>query len=200
MYSNVTIGDAWARYALCTSIRLQYSMRCRALSYHFLTGTNLSNFFDTSSHGAGQLWSQIASASFFANHQAPFPLVVLDSNGTFDLTTESIPLDSPVYEVQSHMHTMIYNDSTAPLDFLRHTGLALRIYLIRSRHLSCGRAVIHWHIIVRRCPSRQCFMCYRLRPSRFRDWYQFQYLCGELRAITCEDLLVESVVVNAVRG
>ncbi|KAF9061929.1 lysophospholipase [Rhodocollybia butyracea] len=69
------------------------------LSYHFLSGTNASNFFDNSSHGAGQLWSQIAESTFFVNNEAPFPVVLIDSNGTFDLTTLSTPLDLPVYEV-----------------------------------------------------------------------------------------------------
>ncbi|KAH7873529.1 lysophospholipase [Lentinula edodes] len=105
---NVTIGDAWAR----------------ALSYHFLTGTDLSNFFDTSSHGAGQLWSQIASAIFFTNHQAPFPLVVLNSNGTFDLTTESIPLDSPVYEVSPFEFTSFDPDISAAAE-LSYIGTSL---------------------------------------------------------------------------
>lgn len=71
----------------------------RMLSYHFLSGTNDSNFFDDSSHGAGQLWSQIAEAPFFTEKQAPFPLVVFNTNGTVNLTTEAISLDLTVYEV-----------------------------------------------------------------------------------------------------
>ncbi|KAF9061930.1 lysophospholipase [Rhodocollybia butyracea] len=71
----------------------------RMLSYHFLSGTNASNFFDNSSHGAGQLWSQIAESTFFVNKEAPFPVVLINSNGTFDLTTQSTSLDLPVYEV-----------------------------------------------------------------------------------------------------
>ncbi|KAJ3744845.1 phospholipase B [Lentinula detonsa] len=105
---NVTIGDGWAR----------------ALSYHFLSGTNLSNFFDTSSHGAGQLWSQIANADFFNNHQAPFPLVVLDTNGTFDLTTESIPLDLPVYEV-SPFEFASFDPHISAAAELSHIGTSL---------------------------------------------------------------------------
>ncbi|KAJ4487748.1 phospholipase B [Lentinula aciculospora] len=105
---NVTIGDGWAR----------------ALSYHFLSETNLSNFFDTSSHGAGQLWSQISNAAFFTNHQAPFPLVVLDSNGTFDLTTESIPLDLPVYEVSPFEFSSFDPDVSAAAE-LSYIGTSL---------------------------------------------------------------------------
>lgn len=71
------------------------------VSYHFLSGTTESNFFESSSHGAGQLWSQIADATFFTEKQAPFPLVVIDTNGTFDLTTETTSLALPVYEVSS---------------------------------------------------------------------------------------------------
>ncbi|KAJ3725767.1 phospholipase B [Lentinula raphanica] len=105
---NVTIADGWAR----------------ALSYHFLSGTNLSNFFDTSSHGAGQLWSQIANAEFFTSHQAPFPLVVLDTNGTFDITTEAIPLDLSVYEVSPFEFASFDPDISAAAE-LSYIGTSL---------------------------------------------------------------------------
>ncbi|KAJ4487753.1 phospholipase B [Lentinula aciculospora] len=105
---NVTIGDGWAR----------------ALSYHFLSGTNLSNFFDTSSHGAGQPWSQIANATYFTNYQAPFPLVVLNTNATFDLTTGSIPLDSTVYEVSPFDFASFEPDVSAAAE-LSYIGTSL---------------------------------------------------------------------------
>lgn len=78
-----------------------YLQPLRMLSYHFLSGTSESNFFDPSSHGAGQLWSQIADATFFKNKQAPFPLVVVDTEGTYDNTTGTTSLTLPVYEVRS---------------------------------------------------------------------------------------------------
>jgi len=97
---NVTIGDGWARM----------------LSYHFLSGTNESNFLDTSSHGAGQLWSQIADATFFKNKQAPFPMIIVDTNGTFDLTTESTSLNLTAYEVSPYEFASFDPDVSAGAD------------------------------------------------------------------------------------
>jgi lysophospholipase len=61
----------------------------RALSYHFLTGlgnpitsdtiTTTGNFFtNDTSHGAGILWSDMASLPTFQKREFPLPLVVAD--------------------------------------------------------------------------------------------------------------------------
>ncbi|KIY51596.1 lysophospholipase [Fistulina hepatica ATCC 64428] len=59
----VTLADLWAR----------------SLSRHFVNGTAGGNFFDNSStHGAGILFSNITSLSSFVSHSQPFPIIVSD--------------------------------------------------------------------------------------------------------------------------
>ncbi|KZP22028.1 phospholipase B [Athelia psychrophila] len=61
---DTSITDAWAR----------------AISYHFLNGTSTSNFFtNTSSHGAGQRWSDVQLVPSYRNFVAPFPIIVATS-------------------------------------------------------------------------------------------------------------------------
>ncbi|KDQ08047.1 hypothetical protein BOTBODRAFT_166340 [Botryobasidium botryosum FD-172 SS1] len=70
----------------------------RALSYHFLNGTNRSNFFDNSTHGAGILWSSIPQIPAFQSHSMPYPLVVADSLANNRSESHYMPLWSTVYE------------------------------------------------------------------------------------------------------
>ncbi|KAF5389822.1 hypothetical protein D9757_003672 [Collybiopsis confluens] len=105
---NITIGDGWARM----------------LSYHFLNGTNDVSFFDTSSHGAGQSWSGIQTATFFKELQAPFPLVTIDTNGTFNTTTGTTVLDLNVWEVSPFEFASFDPDVSAGAD-LTYIGTSL---------------------------------------------------------------------------
>ncbi|KLO18693.1 hypothetical protein SCHPADRAFT_819487 [Schizopora paradoxa] len=85
----ITIADPWARL----------------LARHFANGTNPTNFFDTSVHGAGITFSGIANQSCFANHQLPLPIIVSDTRNPNDnesdvVTAEGdvVPLNNVIYE------------------------------------------------------------------------------------------------------
>jgi lysophospholipase len=72
----------------------------RMLSYHFLNQTSRANFFtDDSSHGAGQLWSNLPSNSMFQEYNVPVPLIVFDSRPSGVEIDGYTPLNVPVYEV-----------------------------------------------------------------------------------------------------
>ena len=70
------------------------------LSYHFFNQTTRANFFtDDSSHGAGQLWSNLHRTSMFQEHNVPLPLIVFDSR-PFGTETDGFTAHNvPVYEV-----------------------------------------------------------------------------------------------------
>lgn len=71
----------------------------RMISYHFLNETTLSNFYtNQTSHGAGQLWSQMSLLPSFQNYTIPFPIVAADSREGSGITT-TVPLNSTVYEI-----------------------------------------------------------------------------------------------------
>ncbi|KAK4053035.1 hypothetical protein OIV83_001770 [Microbotryomycetes sp. JL201] len=85
---NVTVGDIWAR----------------ALSYHFVPGTNSDNFFsNTSDHGASVLWSQAKNISSWQNNSLPFPIIAVDvySVNTRDkpIVDAWVPLQNVNYEI-----------------------------------------------------------------------------------------------------
>ena len=70
------------------------------LSYHFFNQTTRANFFtDDSSHGAGQLWSNLPRSSMFQEHNVPLPLIVFDSRPSGTETNGYTALNVPVYEV-----------------------------------------------------------------------------------------------------
>ncbi|KAF9782507.1 phospholipase B [Thelephora terrestris] len=72
----------------------------RMLSYHFFNQTTRANFFtDDTSHGAGQLWSNLPRSSMFQGFNVPVPLIVFDSRPSGTKTNGYTPLDVPVYEV-----------------------------------------------------------------------------------------------------
>ena len=74
----------------------------RALSYHLFPGTTPSNFFSNSStHGAGILYSSIQSTPSFTTFSSPFPITVIDTRppGFQNLPpNSSLPLNATVYE------------------------------------------------------------------------------------------------------
>ncbi|KIY62427.1 hypothetical protein CYLTODRAFT_361495 [Cylindrobasidium torrendii FP15055 ss-10] len=71
----------------------------RALSYHFLNGTTPDNFYAAdSAHGAGQLWSEIVNVPAYSNHEAPFPVIVVNSRPLGKAYENYLALDAPVYE------------------------------------------------------------------------------------------------------
>ncbi|KAH9952001.1 lysophospholipase [Amylocystis lapponica] len=84
----VTIADVWAR----------------ALSRHFVNGTNAGNFADNAvSHGAGITMSSIAQTSSFAHHKIPFPILLSDSmsqhgNSSNIIPGNFVPISNPIYE------------------------------------------------------------------------------------------------------
>ncbi|KAG1723798.1 phospholipase B [Suillus lakei] len=72
----------------------------RMVSYHFLNETTRSNFYtNQTSHGAGQLWSQMSLLPNFQNHTMPFPIVTADSRQAGSGIITTVPLNSTVYEI-----------------------------------------------------------------------------------------------------
>ncbi|GLB40375.1 putative cytoplasmic phospholipase A2, catalytic subunit [Lyophyllum shimeji] len=72
----------------------------RMISYHFLNQTDRKNFFtNDSSHGAGQLWSNIPLIPAYRQYQTPFPIVVADSRPVGSNLTTALSLDPVVYEI-----------------------------------------------------------------------------------------------------
>jgi len=70
------------------------------ISYHFLNETTRNNFYtNDTSHGAGQLWSQISLLSNFRNNTMPFPIVAADSRQAGSGLTTT--LNSTVYEAST---------------------------------------------------------------------------------------------------
>ena len=73
------------------------------LSYHFLNQTSRDNFFtNESSHGAGQLWSNLPRNPMFEQYSVPLPLIVFNSRPAGTKLDGPIPHDVPVYEVRRH--------------------------------------------------------------------------------------------------
>ena len=71
------------------------------LSYHFLNQTSRDNFFtDESSHGAGQLWSNLPRNPMFEEYNVPLPLIIFDSRPSGVKLDGFTPHDVPVYEVR----------------------------------------------------------------------------------------------------
>ena len=107
------------------------------ISYHFLNGTTRGNFYtNDTSHGAGQLWSQIPLLPNFQNNTMPFPIITADSRQAGSGITTPIPLNSTVYEVS----TQLLREGT-PFDLelcrLRLLSLALGIRALqRCYHCS----------------------------------------------------------------
>jgi lysophospholipase len=86
LFSPTSMTDVWSRM----------------VSYHFLNGTTRDNFYtNDTSHGAGQLWSQMSLLPNFQNNTMPFPIVAVDSRqaGSGLATT----LNSTVYEVRTRI-------------------------------------------------------------------------------------------------
>ncbi|KDE03719.1 hypothetical protein MVLG_05789 [Microbotryum lychnidis-dioicae p1A1 Lamole] len=84
----VTIADIWAL----------------SLSYHFVPGTNPTNFFTNSTERrTSYRWSNVTSVSSYLNHTMPFPIIVatvVSKNATEKpLAGEAVPLQSVVYEI-----------------------------------------------------------------------------------------------------
>ncbi|SCV67041.1 BQ2448_5687 [Microbotryum intermedium] len=84
----VTVADIWAL----------------ALSYHFVPGTNATNFFGNSTERrTSYRWSNVTSVPSYANNAMPFPIIVAtveSQNATeMPLTGEAVPLQSVVYEI-----------------------------------------------------------------------------------------------------
>ncbi|KAG0707370.1 phospholipase B [Suillus ampliporus] len=72
----------------------------RMVSYHFLNETTRDNFYNNdTSHGAGQLWSQMSLLPNFQNYTMPFPIVAADSRQAGSGITTAVPLNSTVYEI-----------------------------------------------------------------------------------------------------
>ncbi|KAG2150555.1 phospholipase B [Suillus clintonianus] len=72
----------------------------RMVAYHFLNQTTRGNFYtNQTSHGAGQLWSQMSHLPNFQNHTIPFPIVTADSRYAGSGITTNVPLNSTVYEI-----------------------------------------------------------------------------------------------------
>jgi len=72
----------------------------RMISYHFLNETTQGNFYtNQTSHGAGQLWSQMSLLPSFQNYTMPFPIVAADSRPAGSGITTTVPLNSTVYEI-----------------------------------------------------------------------------------------------------
>ncbi|KAI0934939.1 hypothetical protein AcV5_006621 [Taiwanofungus camphoratus] len=87
----VTITDVWAR----------------AISRHFVNGTNAADSFNSNlTHGAGLTFSSISNVGSFATYNQPFPIVIADSlspngNSSNILNGSSnnvVPLTNPIYE------------------------------------------------------------------------------------------------------
>jgi lysophospholipase len=73
------------------------------LSYHFLNQTSRTNFFtDESSHGAGQLWSDLPHNSMFEEYNVPLPLIIFDSRPSGVKVDGYTPHNIPVYEVRTN--------------------------------------------------------------------------------------------------
>ena len=84
-HSDTSITDAWSRM----------------LSYHFLNQTSRKNFFtDDSSHGAGQLWSNLPRNPMFEEYNVPLPLIIFNSRPSGVKLDGFTPHDIPVYEVR----------------------------------------------------------------------------------------------------
>ncbi|EJD05258.1 lysophospholipase [Fomitiporia mediterranea MF3/22] len=84
----VTITDVWARL----------------LSRHFANGTHADTFFDDSTtHGAGILFSGLTELSSFKSHNIPFPIITATShslrqNDNNDIPGDVIPLSNTMFE------------------------------------------------------------------------------------------------------
>ncbi|EMD38655.1 hypothetical protein CERSUDRAFT_153657, partial [Gelatoporia subvermispora B] len=86
----VTIADVWGR----------------ALSRHFVNGTNSVNILDdTFTHGAGLTFSSIANLPSFVSHEQPFPIILAESQSVhqndtliLNLSSAAVPISNPKYE------------------------------------------------------------------------------------------------------
>jgi len=86
-HRDTSLTDAWSRM----------------LSYHFLNQTSRANFFtDDSSHGAGQLWSNLPRNSMFEEYNVPLPLVIFNSRPSGMKVNGFTPHNIPVYEVRRY--------------------------------------------------------------------------------------------------
>lgn len=73
------------------------------ISFHFLNGTNRTNFFtNDTAHGAGQLWSHMPDIPAFQEYNLPFPVIIADSRPIGTNSTAALPPDAVVYEVRIH--------------------------------------------------------------------------------------------------
>ncbi|ORY72587.1 lysophospholipase catalytic domain-domain-containing protein [Leucosporidium creatinivorum] len=84
---NVTLTDIWAR----------------ALSYHFLPGTNSDNFFDaTADHASSLSFSSATKLKSWRDHSLPFPIILADAysvnNNDTPIDIGITPLSATVYE------------------------------------------------------------------------------------------------------
>lgn len=84
-HRETSITDAWSRM----------------LSYHFLNQTSRDNFFtNDSSHGAGQLWSNLPRNPMLEQYNVPLPLITIDSIPSGVMFDGPVPLNVPVYEAR----------------------------------------------------------------------------------------------------
>ncbi|KAF9650395.1 phospholipase B [Thelephora ganbajun] len=106
---DTSITDAWSRM----------------LSYHFLNQTSRANFFtDQSSHGAGQLWSNLPRNPMFEEYNVPLPLIVFDSRPSGVKLDGYTPHNIPVYEV-SPFEMGSWDPSLSAMANLTHIGTHL---------------------------------------------------------------------------
>ena len=79
------------------------------LSYHFLNQTTRDNFFtNESSHGAGQLWSNLHRDPMFEEYSVPLPLIIFDSIPSGTKMDVPIPHNIPVYEVRRYCNSVLF--------------------------------------------------------------------------------------------
>ncbi|KIY70399.1 hypothetical protein CYLTODRAFT_347742 [Cylindrobasidium torrendii FP15055 ss-10] len=112
--------------ALTGSLTSLTDLWARALSYHMLNGTTRDNFFDSdnTAHGAGQLWSGIVNVPAYHNHEAPFPIIVVDSRPDAESTGGNTSLNALVYEFSPLEFASYDPNLSAGMD-LRYMGSTL---------------------------------------------------------------------------